>query len=121
MWLESELSMLMMSDVSGAAVDMLVTKSGLWLRNTLLHFLVPFFLFHLWFYVSPIWLGGRFRPAVRAGIWSMLAVFLALQVVQLFFPIGRLGWVFLDNLFDVVIAGAGFLLAWTWAMGEVTP
>ncbi|WP_418592071.1 hypothetical protein [Ponticoccus sp. (in: a-proteobacteria)] len=105
MSLQGEVWALMMSDVSSASVDMLVSKAGLWVRNTLIHGLAPFFLFHVAFHY----------PWSRPYLWIGLALYIALQVVQLWSP-GPFGWILMDSIFDLVLAGVSVAFAWTLAM-----
>lgn len=108
MSLANEFATLLYSDVSTAAIDQLVTKTGLWVRNTLLHFLGPFALTQLWFH---FW---ATRRVLRALLWFVVG----LQVLQLWSP-GALLWLAIDGAFDIAVIAGGITAAWWLAMREV--
>jgi hypothetical protein len=97
--LVNEFSVLLYSDVSTASLDQLVTRWGLWLRNTLVHlesgFILYFVLLH-----RPQW-----RDCLIVAVW----IYLGLQIVQLWSP-GNLRLLVLDGVFDIVIAFSGYAL-----------
>lgn len=99
---------LLASDLSAAAIDQLVTRSGLWFRNSLIHLLAPFVGTVLWFHFS------RFR----VGLTALVIVYVGLQFVQLASP-GRLSLLLIDGAFDLACLAVGIAAAWWLAMRDV--
>jgi len=102
--LETEFATLLHSDLSGAAIDQLVTVTGLFVRNTLLHFFMGSTGYLLLAH-------GRGRLVRR-----LLAAYVALQVVQMGGG-GRFAVVLADGIFDIAVVFAGALAA-LWITGR---
>jgi len=107
--LADEFFMLLKSDMSSAAIDQLVTRPGLWIRNTLVHFAMGYVGCH-------VWLQSR---KSRRVLLCFVAGYCALQIIQLFSP-GRLSVLVLDGFFDVFVLNAGWAAAFVVAMKGVS-
>lgn len=105
---EGEIYALLMSDVSSAGVEVLTSKLGLWARNSLIHFSLPFVTTIAYFHA----------PSLRAWIKVSAALYIALQVAQLWSP-GTLSALVLDGIWDVLCAAFGACLAWWLAMRSI--
>lgn len=93
------------SDLSTAAIDQLVTRFGLFARNSLIHFGAGFG----WRLVT------LFRPDWGVwGAWAFVA-YLLLQGVQMASP-GPWALLLIDGLWDAVLPVVGFFAGW-WVAG----
>lgn len=109
MWFPDEIARLLQSDVGGASVDQLTSPFGLWVRNTLIHAGAGFGVYFLHMYVAAV---------TAVHVWCVYGAYIGLQLVQVFTaqrPIAAIG----DGLLDIVVAFAGFALAWAVATRDV--
>lgn len=103
-----EISRLMMSDASAASVDLLVSKPGLWARNSLIHWAAGFVAYF----------GKVYFPKTILPLNLFFFAYVLLQIVQLWSP-GALWLLIVDGLCDVLIVTCGYCMAWMIALRDL--
>lgn len=100
-----DLSSFLYSDVSGAALEVLVSPLKLWALNTIAHFTMG----------AASCLAVALRPSLAAWQAVALVAFILLQIIQVGMT-DRHSIVFIDGLFDIGVVLFGWLVT-LWALG----
>lgn len=99
------MSSLLYSDVSGAALNVLVSPLKLWVLNTIAHFTMG----------AASCLAVALRPSLAVWqAWALVA-FIVLQIIQVG-TTDRHVIVFIDGLFDIAAVLFGWIVT-LWALG----